>query len=206
MRTKTATSIYGKGDKALELHSFQRPSPPPPPCHPPCGPAGEREGGGSAAAGVLIDRALIAELTRRARFLAPTRQDADDLVQDTLTAAWTYRITYRPGTNLRAWLLTILGHQHGRAGRRRSARRLLEVAAEDLQLVEIETAVPPGQMARVEVQETARRLAAVPRLYREALVLVAVYGFSVEEAADRLRVAPGTVKSRVSRARDFLRA
>jgi RNA polymerase sigma-70 factor (ECF subfamily) len=124
---------------------------------------------------------------------------ADDLVQETLTRALANIESFRPGTNMAAWLFTILRNQFRSEYRKR--RREVEDAegthAQSLQ-------APPEQMSRVEFEELRQALAKLPDDQREALILVGASGFSYEEAANICGCAVGTIKSRVNRARTHL--
>ena len=124
---------------------------------------------------------------------------ADDLVQETLTRALANIESFRPGTNMAAWLFTILRNQFRSEYRKR--RREVEDAdgihAQSLQ-------APAEQIAKVEFGELREALAKLPDDQREALVLVGASGFSYEEAANICGCAVGTIKSRVNRARTHL--
>lgn len=131
-----------------------------------------------------------------ARSLSGNHDRADDLVQETLAKAIANRDKYRMGTNLHAWLVTILRNQYYSEGR----RRWREVSDADgthaARLVE-----QPGHTAHLELREFMAALQLLPDEQREALVLVGASGLSYEEAAQALGTRVGTVKSRVSRAR-----
>ncbi len=123
----------------------------------------------------------------------------DDLVQDTLMRAWTKAESFRRGTNLTAWLFTILRNLFYSEQRKR--RREVEDAdgAHAARLTSL-----PEQEVRVEMQAFRSALNLLPLAQREALVLVGAQNFTYEEAAEICGVAVGTVKSRVSRARGRL--
>jgi len=124
---------------------------------------------------------------------------ADDLVQETLLRALVNIDSFEPGTNLSAWLFTILRNLFRSEYRKR--RREVEDAdgtyAESLKS-------QPEQEARVEFREFRAALSKLPPDQREALVLVGASGFSYEEAAGICGCAVGTIKSRVNRARTRL--
>ena len=121
---------------------------------------------------------------------------ADDLVQDTLLKAWSNADNFEAGTNLRAWLFTILRNTYYSIYRRRGR----EVQDSDgVYAKRIATAAP--QESAVEMQEFRIALTKLSEEHREALILVGASGFSYEEAAEVCGVAVGTVKSRVNRAR-----
>ena len=124
---------------------------------------------------------------------------ADDLVQETLLRALSNINSFEPGTNMPAWLFTILRNLFRSEYRKR--RREVEDAdgrhAESLKS-------HPEQHGRVEFEEFRTALAKLPSDQREALILVGASGFSYEEAADICGCAVGTIKSRVNRARTRL--
>src|SRR5881392_1144030 len=126
---------------------------------------------------------------------------ADDLVQETLLRALANIHSFQPGTNMNAWLFTILRNLFRSEYRKR--KREVEDAdgsyAESLKS-------HPDQLGRVEFQEFRAALAQLPDEQREALILVGASGFSYEEAADICGCAVGTIKSRVNRARSKLGA
>ncbi len=124
---------------------------------------------------------------------------ADDLVQETLMKAWNHHESYQPGTNLRAWLFTILRNEFYTHIRKR--RREVE-DADGVHAGAV--AVSGGQEGHLEMVELQLALAQLPDDQREAVVLVGASGFSYQEVAEICGVAVGTVKSRVSRARERL--
>lgn len=143
--------------------------------------------------------ALIPALRAFAWSLSHNGADADDLVQDTLTKAWVHREKFELGTNLRAWLFTILRNTYYTAvGRRRR-----EVADEDGKHAAALSA-PPTQDLSLTLRSLQRALGELPDEHREALILVGAAGMSYEEAAEICGCALGTIKSRVNRARTRL--
>ncbi len=138
----------------------------------------------------------IPNLRAFARSLSGNRDRADDLVQETLAKAIANRERYTPGTNLSAWLVTILRNQYYTEGRKR--RR--EVADSDgIYAASLTSA--PQQGGHLELTDFLGALQQIPDDQREALILIGASGFSYEEAAKILDTRVGTVKSRVSRAR-----
>lgn len=134
-----------------------------------------------------------------ARSLCGDRVRADDLVQETVVKALANQDKFRQGTNFNAWLVTIL-RNHFYSERRKRRREVEDIDGEYVgQLSDV-----PGQEDRVAMNEFVRALNVLPDEQREALVLVGASGFSYEEAADICRVRVGTIKSRVSRARERL--
>ncbi len=144
--------------------------------------------------------AVIPELRAFARFLARDETAADDLVQETMLKALAAQAQFNPETNLRAWTFTILRNAHYSAWNR--ARRTDVVA--DVGEVESDTSGAPAQEMSAMLGETYAALERLPMAQREALVLVAAAGWSYEEAAAICGCPPGTVKSRVARARAAL--
>jgi len=124
---------------------------------------------------------------------------ADDLVQDTVVKAWGNFDKFKPGTNLRAWLFTILRNTYYSLYRKR--RREVEdpdgVMAEQIS----EKPEHDGHLAMADFREAFAQLGDDQR---EVLVLIGVEGFSYEEAAEMCGCAVGTIKSRTNRARKRL--
>jgi len=141
---------------------------------------------------------LMAEVPRLRAFgasLSGSLSAADDLVQETLIKAWTHRSSFTPGTNLRAWLFTILRNTF-----RSQRRKLGREVGDDGRFAE-RVATPAGQHGRLEMLELKRALDQLPTDQREALILIGISGCSYEEAATICAAAEGTIKSRVNRAR-----
>ncbi len=137
----------------------------------------------------------------RAFALSLTRDSAvaDDMVQDTVIKAWTNIEKFRQGTNMRAWLFTILRNSYYSS--RRKVKR--EVADVDGILTD-NIAEKPAHDGRLQMNDFSKAFAQLPDEQREALVLVGASGFSYEEAAETCDVAVGTIKSRVNRGRKRL--
>lgn len=121
---------------------------------------------------------------------------ADDLVQETLLRALTHIDSFAPGTNMSAWLFTILRNLF----RSEYRKRRREVEDGDGRF-SASLKSQPHQPSHMEFQEMRAALAKLPPDQREALILVAASGFSYEEAAQICGSAVGTIKSRVNRAR-----
>ncbi|HEV2365013.1 MAG TPA: sigma-70 family RNA polymerase sigma factor [Caulobacteraceae bacterium] len=143
--------------------------------------------------------ALIPKLRAFAWSISRNAADADDLVQETLIKAWSHRDTFEPGTNLRAWLFTILRNTHHTS----LARRRREVLDEDDHHAHSLTSAP-RQEWNLTVRALQQALATLPHENREALMLVTAAGLSYDEAASICGCAIGTIKSRVNRARHRL--
>src|ERR1700750_137050 len=143
--------------------------------------------------------ALIPFLRAFARSLTGSQEGADDLAQETLVKAWQSRATFNPGTNLKAWLFTILRNQFY-SDRRRAWRQ----APWDQDAAE---RIPGGgedQVHSAELSDTVRALKHLSDEQREALILGGAGGVSFEDDAAVCKCAVGTVKSRVARARKTL--
>jgi len=140
--------------------------------------------------------AEIGHLRAFARSLARNSATADDLVQDTVTKAWAKLDSFQEGTNLRAWLFAILRNTFISLKRKRK-REFEDVdGAQAARLVQA-----PQQHGALDLSDFRRACDALPDDQREALILVGAAGFTYDEAAKICGCAPGTMKSRVSRAR-----
>jgi RNA polymerase sigma-70 factor (ECF subfamily) len=145
--------------------------------------------------------ALLPSLRAYARSLARDRDGSDDLVQETITKAWAKHASFSPGTNMRAWLFTIMRNAFysGIRRRRRETEDVDGAAAARM-------AQPPTQVPHIELEEFKAALEEIKPQQREALILIGVAGCTYEEAAEICQCAVGTVKSRVNRARQALAA
>jgi RNA polymerase sigma-70 factor (ECF subfamily) len=141
---------------------------------------------------------LIPRLRRYARALVGDRSTADDLVQDTLERAWSKLHLYRHGTDLRAWLFTVMHNVH--VNRVRSTRPTEALEDDTPELAQRAT-----QGDALVVRDLERAIAALPDAQREVLLLVALEDLSYDETARALGIPIGTVMSRLSRAREKLR-
>lgn len=124
---------------------------------------------------------------------------ADDLVQETLMKAWKHHESFEAGTNIKAWLYTILRNEFYSQLRKR--RREVEDADGHYSS---RVAVHAEQHGYLDMADLKTALQQLPEDQREAIILVGASGFSYEEAADICNVAIGTIKSRVNRARNKL--
>ncbi|WP_245838389.1 RNA polymerase sigma factor [Niveispirillum lacus] len=125
---------------------------------------------------------------------------ADDLAQECMERALTRLHLWQNGTNLRAWLSTMLRNLHINGLRRhRHHVRLDDCDGADL------GSVPARQIGRMQMRDLRRALSRLPSDQREMVVMVALRGASYEQAARNAKISVGTVKSRLSRARDTLR-
>jgi len=142
--------------------------------------------------------AEIPHLRRFARYIVRDVDRADDLVQECLTRAIAKVHTWTPGTNLRAWLFVILKNCHINDVRRQ--RPTSEIPTDHPMLT-----VPSNQEAHITLLEVRDAYLSLSEEHREVLLLVAIEGLQYEEAAAVLGVPLGTVRSRLSRARQALR-
>jgi RNA polymerase sigma-70 factor (ECF subfamily) len=145
--------------------------------------------------------ALIPNLRRYARVLTRDPVAADDLVQDCLARALGKIHLWEPGTDLRAWLFTILHHQHLSLVRRNARQH----ATIQLQKSNAGSTLSPTQAVRLELRDLDRALAKLPEEQRSVILLVGLEGMRYEEAALVVNLPVGTVRSRVSRGREALR-
>lgn len=143
--------------------------------------------------------ALVPQLHLFARSLCRDGVKADDLVQESLMRALSNIERFKPGTNLKAWLFTIVRNEHYS----RLRRSKFEAHGMDVELLP-EPSVPPDHDGKLELRDLNRALSALSPGQRTALILVSVSGYSYEEAAALCGCAVGTIKSRVARARETL--
>lgn len=149
--------------------------------------------------------AAIPRLRRYARVLTGEATRADDLVQDTLARAWEKRGLWQPGSDLRAWLFTVM-HNVFVNQRALARRESLHVSLDGDDGGEAwQIPVRPNQQARVELSEVLARVGKLPAEQREVLLLAAVEEMKYGEIAAVLDIPVGTVMSRLSRAREKLR-
>ena len=128
--------------------------------------------------------------------LSGSYSKADDLVQETLLKAWTHADSFQTGTNLRAWLMTILRNSY--FGHLRKMRR---ETADPEGVLAGKILVDGGQESRVDMNDVHKAIYKLPVEQREVLLMIGIAEFSYEEAAEVCGVAVGTVKSRLHRAR-----
>jgi RNA polymerase sigma-70 factor (ECF subfamily) len=140
--------------------------------------------------------ACIPHLRAFARFLTGNRERADDLVQDAVVRALTAAHQFQPGTNLKAWIFTILRNLYYNEIRKNRVKlQSIDEMAID------EPAMPATQEASLEFGDFRRAFWQLGEDQREVLILVGASGLSYEEAAKVCNCPTGTIKSRVSRAR-----
>jgi RNA polymerase sigma-70 factor (ECF subfamily) len=142
---------------------------------------------------------LIPRLRRYARALVGDRARADDLVQDTLERAWNKFHLWRQGSDLRAWLFTVMHNVH--VNQIRASRDFVPIDDEGAEM-----AVAGTQGASIEIRDLERSLALLPAEQREVLLLIALEDMSYADVARVLGIPIGTVMSRLSRAREKVRA
>jgi RNA polymerase sigma-70 factor (ECF subfamily) len=143
----------------------------------------------------------IPRLRRYARALTRDVNAADDLVQDCLTRALSKVHLWQKGTDLRAWLFTILHNQYVNHVR----RAVREGSAVGLSDSEPMLTTSPNQGKRLELRDLERAIAKLPEEQRAVLLLVGLEGMRYEEVASVLDVPVGTIRSRLSRGREMLR-
>src|SRR6476646_767856 len=144
---------------------------------------------------------VIPQLRAFGRSLSGNRDTADDLVQETLMKAWSARLRFQAGTNMRAWTFIILRNIYLSQMRRTRFTGNWDDLVADRILV-----TGPNQSGQLELADVQRGLQTLPEAQREALILVGAGGLSYEEAAEICGVAVGTIKSRVARGRVALEA
>jgi RNA polymerase sigma-70 factor (ECF subfamily) len=145
--------------------------------------------------------AQIPPLRRYARALLRDASRADDLVQDTLVRALAKQHLWQEGTNLRAWLFTLMHNLHVNVVRQ-AVREGMLIDVEDVPETLVANSDPTASRQLRELEEAIARL---PVEQREVLLLVGLEGVRYDEAAAILRVPIGTVRSRLSRGRETLR-
>lgn len=143
----------------------------------------------------------IPRLRRYARALTGDAHRADDLVQDTLERAWSKFSLWRRGSDLRAWLFTIMHNVFVNQVTSSAARQEWQMLDDEAMNVPVE----PAQERALEMRDLASSLAQLPTEYREVLLLVGLEELRYEEAAKILDVPLGTIMSRLSRGRERLR-
>jgi RNA polymerase sigma-70 factor, ECF subfamily len=143
----------------------------------------------------------VPRLRRYARALTRSGDRADDLVQDTLLRALSKAHLWQAGTDMRAWLFTIMHNQHVNTVRRESR----EQGTVDIDAMSSSLVATTDPTAFRQLRELEFALARLPDEQREVILLVGLEGMSYETAARVLGVPVGTVRSRLSRARDTLR-
>lgn len=145
--------------------------------------------------------AEIPRLRRYARALTRDAARADDLVQSCLTRAVAKEHLWQRGTDLRAWLFTILHNQHVNDVRR-SVREGRSIAFEDAAPT---LSAPSNAPAAMQLRDLERAIARLPAEQRQVVLLVGLEGMRYEEVATTLGIPVGTVRSRLSRGRELLR-
>jgi RNA polymerase sigma-70 factor (ECF subfamily) len=149
-----------------------------------------------------FDSQLIEQIPRLRRYARALTRDAvraDDLVQDTLERAWTKRALWRRGSNLRAWLFTIMHNVY--VNQVKAQDKVTEVDLESTVL----TAKTPTAEQTTAIRDVQEGLERLPLEMREVLLLVCLEQFTYAETAKLLGIPTGTVMSRLSRGRERLR-
>ena len=143
--------------------------------------------------------AALPNLRAFAVSLTGKHDKADDLVQETIMKAWSKQHLFQPGSNMNAWLFTILRNEFYSQMRKRGR----EIQDSDGLFTE-RMSVHPAQYGALDLQDFRAALDQLPADQREAIILVGASGFAYEEAAEICGCAIGTIKSRVNRARNRL--
>ncbi|MEZ5840772.1 MAG: RNA polymerase sigma factor [Hyphomicrobiales bacterium] len=143
--------------------------------------------------------ATLPSLRAFAVSLSGRHDKADDLVQDTIMKAWAKQDSFELGTNMKAWLFTILRNEFYSQMRKHGR----EVQDSEGTFTE-RMSTHPEQYGSLDLADFRNALEQLPDDQREAIVLVGASGFAYEEAAEICGCAVGTIKSRVSRARTKL--
>lgn len=144
---------------------------------------------------------ILPQLRATAIILTRDRARADDLLQDSLVLALAGKRSFELGTNLKAWMHRLM--------RNRLISLVRKRRVQTVPLDEFGTTAfggPGNQEDHVACRELEREMALLPAAQQEALLLVGAAGYSYDEAAQAVGCAAGTVKSRISRARDTLKA
>jgi RNA polymerase sigma-70 factor (ECF subfamily) len=150
--------------------------------------------------------AALPRLRRYARVLAGDANRADDLVQDTLARAWEKRQLWQAGTDLRAWLFTIMHNVHANQfALRRRALAESSLDADEGPVAGWQIPVRATQSDRLELADVLAQIGRLPTDQREVLMLAAVEELRYEDIARVQGVPIGTVMSRLNRAREKLR-
>jgi RNA polymerase sigma-70 factor (ECF subfamily) len=142
---------------------------------------------------------LMPSLRAFAHSLSGQSARADDLVQDTVVKALSHADQFEPGTNMRAWLFTILRNQYYSL-LRKQRREVEDVEGQHA----MRLASRPAQDDAIDLEDFKRALFQLPSDQREVLILIGASGCSYEEAANICGCAVGTIKSRANRARKRL--
>lgn len=153
-------------------------------------------------------RLLLAHLDALYSFawwLTHRREEIEDLVQETCLRALRSAHQFEPGTNLKAWLFSILKHEWFRRAGLAQREVLADSFSDDQGTVGQEWAVELDVIRAALQKDLDEALRALPEEYRSAVLLFDLYGFSLKETAEILAVPDGTVKSRLSRGRQMLR-
>ncbi|MGH7931245.1 MAG: RNA polymerase sigma factor [Candidatus Binatia bacterium] len=142
----------------------------------------------------------IPHLRRYARALTGDHVAAEDLVQDTLERAWKRIALWRPGSNIRAWLFTIMHNLY--VNQIKAAARGVRRNANQ---TELNVSVSTAEDHRLELRDLNKALQRLPPEQKEVVLLIGLEQLSYNEAAKILRIPVGTVMSRLSRGREQLR-
>jgi RNA polymerase sigma-70 factor, ECF subfamily len=161
---------------------------------------GKADGGHVADTDQMIAE-QIPRIRRYARALLGDPIRADDLVQETLLRALSRSHLWQPGTDIRAWMFTILHNLHVNNQRQRHVRTEYQELSDD----QPEMATPAAQEWSLEIRDLARALQLLPEPQRQVVLLVGLEGMNYKRVAAILEIPVGTVMSRLHRGRESLR-
>ena len=145
----------------------------------------------------------LADLYRTARFLVRDPSEAEDLVQEVYLEAWKSFHRFEPGTNCRAWLFKILFYRLHHLRRRLIKGSKLESSADPEVLDNVTAKIPVSE--EIRDADILAALEKTPYEFREVVLMADIQEFSYKEIAETLKIPLGTVMSRLSRGRKFLR-
>ena len=145
---------------------------------------------------------LMADVFRVAKYLVRDQAEAEDLTQETFAQALQSFHRYQPGTNCRAWLVTILYHLNSKRRRKLGQLKLVEDTEEQ---IAVTIAFVPPIPQRLTDEEILHALEQIPENFRQIVILTDVEDFSYKEVAELLQMPIGTVMSRLHRGRRLLR-
>ena len=136
--------------------------------------------------------------------LTQNRDDAEDLLQETMLKALTYRDKYTPGTNLKAWLHTIMKNTFINNYRRQTRARTIITTKDDLEVLDfVPAASSYSPMAEVSLKEVTKMINELPETFRVPFVMHNK-GYKYKEVAEHLNIPIGTVKSRIFMSKQLL--
>jgi RNA polymerase sigma-70 factor (ECF subfamily) len=148
--------------------------------------------------------ALLPRLRRFARGLAACREEGDDLLQQACEKALARLHQFEPGSHLDRWMFQIVKTTHIDRRRQAHRRRTVDLTEDVAAVLPFDARIEEQTAARQDLARVREAVRALPDEQREVLILVVVDGLSYQDAADIIGIPPGTVMSRLSRARQKL--